>query len=100
MLLVLFFLTVYRLSRFIGQDTFPPIAYVRSWLIRNKPEGHWLIYLIGNNQDTGCPWCISLWLGAAGSVGLGFAMHWQWWICIMIASASSAVTGLMSQLEN
>lgn len=104
LIIVLFFLAVYRLSRFIVQDTFPPIAWIRWRLTRDKHRDateptHWLIYLIGDNVNTGCPWCASLWLGGLGSIGVIYATHWHWWIGLLLWWGSSAVTGLLAQLE-
>ena len=103
---MLFFLAVYRASRFVGQDTFPPVAWVRWRIVHRRLQGGawqvrapWLEYLLGNNTDTGCPWCISLWIGLGGSVALWFGTHWHWWIFLMLWWASSAVTGLVAQLE-
>lgn len=100
LVVVLLFLSVHRVSRFIGQDTFPPVAWVRTRLVRNKAPEHWLIYLIGDNTNTGCPWCISIYVGAVGAALTTWAAHWHWWVAVLLWLAASTVTGLISQLED
>lgn len=112
LLIALFLLAVFRVTRFIGSDTFPPIAWLRWRLVRNHldakaPEWggdhaqiHWLRYLIGDNVNGGCPWCISIYVGGAGSALLWFGTHWHWWLLVILWLASSAVTGFLSQLED
>jgi uncharacterized protein DUF1360 len=118
LIILLFFLAVYRASRFIGQDTFPPVAWVRWRLVHRRVPGDpeaslesfrhdtwavrapWLEYLLGNNTDTGCPWCISLWVALFGSAALWFGTHWHWWVLLTLWWASSAAAGLLSQLED
>lgn len=103
---VLFFLAVHRVTRFIGQDTFPPVAWVRTRLVQGKLREpsrpvHWLVYLIGDNVNSGCPWCISIYVGALGSLGLGlFDGRWPWWSYVALWLASSTVTGMLAQLED
>ncbi len=112
LIVILFCLAVHRASRFIGVDTFPPIAALRHRITaraqtkyRVAEDGsvqpHWLVYLIGNNVDSGCPWCISLWLGGIGSLALGIFDHeWPWWGYVMLWLSSSTVTGLINELED
>jgi hypothetical protein len=101
---VIIWLAVYRASRFITADTFPPVAWVRGKLTlkRMRATGqppHWLVYLIGDNVDSGCPWCVSLWLGLGVGTWLWLGAHWQWWVAVAVWWSASAVTGLLTTLE-
>ncbi len=112
LIVTVFFLAVHRVSRFIGQDTFPPIAWLRWRLVRNHldtkmpawggdhAQVHWLRYLIGDNINSGCPWCISIYVGGLGAIGMALVTHWAWWFWLLIWLASSTTTGLISQVED
>lgn len=100
--LVLDLAACYRLTRLVVADTFPPIAYVRDRIVRKhtritaNPGG-------GYTEEPGplaelvqCPWCASVWVGAAIALA-------QWripgvWLWVSLALALSAVAGVVSQL--
>jgi hypothetical protein len=111
LLVVLIVLTVYRVTRLIIADTFPPIGVPRThllnwwvpdddWIATHKDaRPHWgalgrsLKYLFT------CPWCMSVWAGGI----LIWAVD-AWWVAVPVPffvwAAASAVTGLLSNLED
>lgn len=98
--MALFCLSVYRVSRFITMDQFPPIVALRRIITKNLPANHWLAYMIGTPRVTGCPWCVSIWIAGIGAGILGPLTHWwDWPHWVMLCLASSAVTGLIGQKE-
>jgi uncharacterized protein DUF1360 len=127
--LVLIALATYRLTRLITRDAFPLIAVPRDW-IQTKwdpfdDEG-WENYarysdnelrlLVESLRTRGiprptqwkrsiaylvtCPWCVSIWVGAAVSVLSVAPLHlitWTWSPFVWLAA--SALTGLIAQRE-
>ena len=98
---VLFCLAVFRLTRFFIADSFPPIAWLRTKITGKKPDGHWLIYLFGSEDDTGCPWCMSIWVGGIAAILLGLFTDWYTWpMWVMLWLTASAVAGFLTQAED
>jgi hypothetical protein len=118
LLVILLCVAVYRVTRLVVEDAFPPIAVPREWLLNwwqpdddwivaKKRDGSWkhpdakphwgsfggsLRYLFS------CPWCMSVWVGAAmvwGTDQLILSVPYPW----LTWAASSAVTGLLFGLE-
>jgi hypothetical protein len=87
-LVVLVVLATMRVTRLVTTDylTEPP----RRWVQRHAPEK--LAYLVG------CPWCASVWTGAALAL---LAVRWPtWWVvALLLGLASSQVTGLLARLD-
>lgn len=48
---------VYRITRFVVADAFPPMAHFRDWVAGRFGEESSIAYLVE------CPWCMSVWLG-------------------------------------
>lgn len=98
---VLFYLTVFRVTRFFIQDTWPPIAWMRNKITGRRSPDHWLSYLFGQGSDPGCPWCMSVWVAAAGCVILWLTdfvqLDWRMWV--MLALSASTATGFLAQAE-
>lgn len=98
---LLFFLAVHRVSRFIVADTFPPIEWLRGKITDGRPREHWLVYLLGNREQTGCPWCASIWVAGIGVIILSLTTSWlPWQGWIMLWLASSSVTGFLAEKES
>jgi len=107
---ILLILTIYRATRFVIKDTFPPIEVPRNHMINwwdpdevwqlNHPDArpHWgalgrsLRYLFT------CPWCMSVWVGAA-VVWVVQAWFTSVELPVLVWAAASGVTGLLHTLE-
>lgn len=101
---------IYRLTRLLVQDEFPPVRWPRdkatTWLdptpqqqaVNPGLHPHWgglgrsLAYLLG------CPWCMSAWAGAL----VIWATTWFTSVPapVLVWAAGSAVTGLLAQVES
>lgn len=109
--LVLLILTIYRVTRLIIVDAFPLFAVPRDYLINWwEPDDEWLTRhpdarphwgALGRSLRYlfGCPWCMSVWVGGAMILGIDY-----WWrpveAPLLVWAAASALTGLMSVLED
>lgn len=72
-----------RLTRLFTQDTYPPVARMRSWwedhVHRSKMHNDWSVLAT-------CPYCASFWVtgavvGWAGaSIWFTGSIHWTWWL--------------------
>lgn len=84
-------LVVYRVTRLICADAFPPVAVPREWIISKLGDDHWFSYLIT------CMWCASVYVSAA-TVAL-----FDHWVSVPMpyaqAIAASAVTGYLAMSE-
>lgn len=111
LLILLLVLTIYRTTRLVITDTFPPIGVPRTRLLnwwapdldwlRDHPDcrPHWgalgrsLRYLFS------CPWCMSVWVG----VPVIWATD-RWFYLVpapvLVWAAASAVTGLLAAVED
>lgn len=97
---LLFGLAVHRASRLVVADSFPPIAWLRRLITGNRPPEHWLVYLLGNDKQYGCPWCASLWVGGIAATILGLTTHWfVWQVWVLLVLASSTLTGIIAERE-
>lgn len=107
---LLIWLVTFRVTRLIIEDTFPPIGVPRTWLLnwwvpdqewaKRHPhtQPHWgalgrsLRYLFG------CPWCMSVWVGAGVvwifTLFVSVPLPYAAWI------TASAVTGLIATTED
>jgi hypothetical protein len=84
-------LTVYRVSRLIALDAFPPVAIPRDWVLRKLGDDHWFSYLIT------CMWCVSVYVSAGvvlvADRFVSVPLPWLLW------PTASAVTGYMAVHE-
>lgn len=88
LLLVLF---VYRATRLVTDDQWPPSVALRGRVVDRWGDESWQAYLVT------CPWCMSLWLGA-GIVAVT-AQVIDVHAPVLVVGASSAVSGYLSTLE-
>lgn len=91
-LLILYFPALARLTKLVNDDmvTDPIRARLAAKFNKTHPM---LVYFIE------CPWCVSVWLGAATAPLVTYATGWPWWMIAVIALAGSYVTGLASRLH-
>lgn len=93
---ILIFLTVYRATRFVIEDTWPPVGVPREYLLKFL-SGHWggfgrtLHYLFT------CPWCMSVWVGGGIIYALTFFTSVP--LPILVWASASGITGLLANLE-
>lgn len=87
LLVALVFLTVYRLTRLVTADAFPPIAAARDAVEHRWGTDSWQNYLAN------CPWCVSVYVAAA----VVAATAWTVWLPypLLMIPAASAVTGII-----
>lgn len=98
---------IWRTSRLLVKDDFPPVRVVRDWSIRTfgivGPSGE----LVGGRHLGGigytvayiwtCSWCMSVWVGA-GLVALAdwrLSVPFPW----LIVAAGSGLSGLLGMVE-
>ncbi len=100
-------LAIWRLTRLLVVDDFPPVRAVRDWFIKTfaviSPEGE----MTGGRHLGGlghavayiwtCPWCMSVYVGA----GVWAAADWRLSVPYpwLILAAGSGLAGLMSWVE-
>jgi hypothetical protein len=110
LLILLIFLTIYRSTRFVIEDTWPPIGVPRKWLINYwDPDLDWLDEHPTARPHWGkigpvlrylfsCPWCMSVWIGP-----IVIIVTMQWYEVpapFLVWIAGSAITGLLASLED
>lgn len=85
-------ITVYRITRLVTIDEFPPVKLVRDTVISRFGEDSSWAYLVE------CPWCASVYVGAAVVAATawvaGLPVPWLVW------PATSAVTGWLAMKED
>ncbi|MEV5391953.1 hypothetical protein [Nocardia farcinica] len=87
---VLYLLAVVRLTRLV---VFDKIAEpVRALLLRRLRDGSPITYLVH------CPWCVSVWLGAAAAPAAILAAGLSWWTLPLLALAGSHLAGLLAEV--
>lgn len=109
LLTVLVILTIYRVTRLVIEDTFPPIGVPRTHLINWwAPDGDWVAEHPHAQPHWGalgrslrylfsCPWCMSVWLGPL--IIWGTMQFYSVPAPVLVWAAASGLTGLMSALE-
>lgn len=89
LIVVLTMLAVARATRLVNEDAI--FDRQRTWLLARSPDK--VGYLIT------CPWCVSIWVAAAGAPIVYF-WHCTWPVQIgLLALAASHVTGLLAALD-
>jgi hypothetical protein len=84
-------LAVARISRLIAIDqiTLP----IRQWVLKRSGDNGWFTFLIH------CPYCASVWVGAAASPLWWFFGDKAWFLIPAIALAFAQVTSLTTKIE-
>ena len=88
LVVLLSILFVWRVTRLIVADQI--IKPVRDRIVLRLGPDQWFAYLIT------CPWCASVWVGAATSVAAYWWADARWWFIMVLAGAASLVTGVGS----
>lgn len=97
--LVLYVLAVARITTLITHDEIT--APLRAWLVRRFDPTHrahrLVAYLLGSPDDdaTGCPWCVSIWVGLTYAPLVWFHPHNPWVIIPALGFAASQITGMI-----
>lgn len=81
---------VYRVTRLVTHDAFPPVARVRDAVIV-RYDGRWPAYLIT------CEWCTSVWIAAVAVAGTVWLP--QVWAYLAAVAALSAAAGWLMGRE-
>lgn len=81
---------VFRVTRFITADSFPPMAFAREWVEVRYGEDSAAAYFIH------CPWCVSIWVGLAVTYATDALVEPGLPVPLLVALAASGVTGLTS----
>jgi hypothetical protein len=113
---LLLWLTIYRLTRLVIQDTVPPLGWLRervlnwwepavTWRFHGDgtpwhpdAQPHWGVLGRSLRYLFTCPWCMSAWVGAATTAvftrWVSVPLPWAAWI------VGTAVTGFLAGLED
>jgi hypothetical protein len=100
-------LAIWRLTRLLVVDEFPPVRAVRDWFIKTfatiSPDGD----MVGGKHLGGlgfalayvwtCSWCMSVWVGGAvwAAADWRLSVPYPW----LILAAGSALAGVMNMVE-
>lgn len=87
---VLLALTVYRATRLVTCDSFPPALRLRSFIVNRGPE--WLGDLVT------CPWCASVWLSAAITATTQLFISVP--APVLVSAAATVFAGLLGQRDS
>lgn len=93
LVVVLYVLAVYRGTRLVTTDEFPLFARPREAIRADLRVPDALAYLVT------CPWCMSIWIGAALLAGLDLATEHVVPVPLFLLLTASAVTGLIATVE-
>lgn len=85
-------LAVYRLTRLVTKDEFPPVKAARDHVLAS-PD----LYPDSAASFVECPWCVSFWV--AGGVLAARRIAPRWWSVLSWMLAASAVAGLIQTNE-
>lgn len=98
-MLILYMLAVARLTTLITHDEITRPA--REWLIQRfdatRRIHRLLVYLLGepDGDAVGCPWCVSIWVGALTAPTLWAWSNRPWFMVALIALAVSQTSGMI-----
>lgn len=108
LLIALYMLAVYRVVRFLVYDQWPPLVRFRSRITKDVPPKESAIsYIFGTSGTYGCPWCMSIWVGGAMTLGLALystlGLHASWapwygWVALWLAT--STVCGFLGNVDD
>lgn len=88
LVVLLYLLAVIRLTKLVVFDTIT--QPFRALLDRRLRKGSRITYVVH------CPWCISVWLGAAAAPFAVLAADLSWWTLPLLVFASSHLAGLLA----
>lgn len=89
--LALYVLALTRLTKLVNDDVITDPF--RSRLARRFNSTHpTLVYFVE------CPWCVSVWLGAATAPLVTEVLGLPWYFMVLLTLAGSEITGLISLL--
>lgn len=80
-------LAVFRLTRLVVSDAFPPVVKARHAFLQRFKADSWEVELLT------CPWCVSFWIAA----GVVLTRRTRAWRLLAPALAGSAVAGILSE---
>lgn len=87
--LLLYALALARLTKLVNDDVITDP--LRARLARRFNSTHpTVVYFVE------CPWCVSVWLGAATSPLIVEALNLPWYFIVLLTLAGSQLTGLIS----
>lgn len=72
-----------RLVRLWTQDSFPPVAWLRTRFVALVgPDSEWAVL-------AECPWCASMWITLPNVVYAWLSdLHWSWWAINLTLAAT------------
>ena len=98
-ILILYMLAVVRLTTLVTHDQIT--RPVREWAIgrfdATRRIHRLLVYLLGepDGYAIGCPWCVSIWVGAVTAPMMWAWSNQPWMIIILLALAVSQTSGMI-----
>lgn len=93
LIVVLVWLTIYRVTRLVVDDAWPPSVALRGRVFDRFGQDSTIGYLFS------CSWCMSLWLGAVIVVGADLTVRHGITAPVLVWASASAVAGYLSTLE-
>lgn len=97
--LTLYALAVTRVTTLVTHDeiTRPVREHLIARFDPYRRVHRWLVYLLGapDGDDTGCPWCVSIWTGFLTAPIIYLWSNTPIVLVIMLALAASQVTGMI-----
>lgn len=115
LIVILTVVATHRVTRLITRDQVPVIAvpreaFAQRWATYAEAKTYDEKHTSLNGKKTNivmrslaylweCDWCMSVWVGAATSLGTYHWMTERWWQWVLVAATASSVTGLIAQRE-
>lgn len=88
LLVVLVVAAVFRITRFVVADAFPPMEALRDWIEGRSGEDSAIAYFVY------CPWCVSVWVALAVTYATDALLTHGLPAPFLVALTASGVTGL------
>lgn len=92
LLVLLYFLSVMRITRLINFDTV--MDWLHEWVGRHLGPGSWVAEFLE------CPWCVGMWVALFTAWAPILIGHVSWWNYPLLALSASMVTGLTARFSS
>lgn len=88
-------LATFRLTRFVVDDTFPPMRWLRDRIaFRARKQGHRVADFF--DELITCPWCASIWIAAGVTWATDRLLAGGLTAPVLVALAASGITGIIA----
>lgn len=89
LLVFLVVFAVYRITRLLTADSFPPLQSAREAIQHRYGPESWQAYL------SECPWCVSVWIGGAVVLAVDLLVSGGLVAPLLVWPVASGMTGLI-----